>query len=299
MMLGPDYGSVDGGHAPDWAKAFAAGTRFTFIRKAHCYFDDAHQAWRLAHDPVYARDCAAARAAGIVVSAYMLPRFGHGAPSPIEQVANFKAAEGDIIPGKDLPPALDVEFPGGAASTGLDAQDLLKLVEATVTELHAQFGCWPIIYTSYNQMYDLGLPKSDVLAKCGLWLKTAYIHPAHAPIDHPPFLLPHVGESGDDPHSYYQIPPSWTTWLANQYQGDALGYAGFDHQVDVSRWNVIVVNDVHWTADHSWVASHIGSGAIDAATLRRDVLAFQSAHGLTADAVIGPATCARMLWLIS
>jgi hypothetical protein len=296
-MLGPDYARMDGNSAPDWTAAFKMGARFTFIRKGHCYFDDAHRAWRLAFDPTYARDCAAARAAGVVVGSYMLPRYGQGAPSPAEQVANFKAAPGDILRGKDLPPCLDVEFPGGASSTGLTAQELLKLVEATVIELATQFKCRPIVYTSYNQMYDLGLPKSDVLADCDLWLKTAYIHTAHAPVDSPPHMLPHVGESEDDKRSYYQIPPSWDTWMADQYQGDAIGFGGFDHQVDVSRWNVVVVGDSHWTADHTLIAKRIGSGALDAAALRRDLLAFQAAHGLEADAVVGPMTRAAMSWL--
>lgn len=295
-MLGVDYGNGDGTRPPDWKAAHAAGTRFAFIRKSGIKHDPKHQAWHLAPDSAYARDCAAARAAGITVGAYLFPRYDQGTPSPIEQVANFKAAPGDIIPGKDLPPCLDVEFPGGVASTGRTREELLKLVEATIMELHAQFGCWPVIYTSYNQMWDLGLPESDVLAKCDLWLKTAYIHPAHRPVDHPPVMLPHLGEHADDERDYYRIPPSWSTWMANQYQGDALGYAGFTHQVDVSRWNVRVIGEDHWTADHTFVARRIKSGAICAYDLRDDLLAFQTAHGLEADAVVGPATHAAMSW---
>ena len=296
MISGVDYADEDGNEAANLEHAKEAGLRFVYLRRSHCYHDPAHNAYHLAHDRAYAAASAAARAAGIPVGGYMLPSCDKGAPSVAEQVANFLHAEGDVQPHKDFPPALDVEFPGaGLAATGRSRDEVLALLEQYVEALYNAFGTWPVIYSSYNQFYDLGLPsraRAPKLSSCPLWVKTAYHEPVRRPVDHSP-PMPHTGDDADDPQSHNQLPPCWSSWWIQQYQGDALGYPGFPGKVDVDRFNPLVASGADLRLP--WLAArlHCQENVKLVADTLRDL---QAKRGLEADAIVGPRTFALLAW---
>src|SRR5882757_1735985 len=176
LQLGIDFASMDVPTAPDIAAAVAGGTRFAYARRSHCYYDQINRAWRLAHDPVATRDVPRLRDAGVVVGQYLFPSFHRDAPNVEAQVANFQSSGPAIMKGKDLPPALDVEFPGKGIQDTLRPQgEVFKLVLEYVRALRAAYGNSPIIYTSHVQWHDsngLGGPTHEEISACPLWLKT-------------------------------------------------------------------------------------------------------------------------------
>lgn len=298
---GLDYASVDENPAPDEAAVVGAGEKFVIIRKSYGFWDPAHRAFRLAPDPNYARDAARARAAGIVVGAYMFPIFHIHAPSAAEQFANFVAAEGDIIPGKDLPPTIDVEFPGnGISDTGMTQGQAYTFLLELVALFKAKYGCDPMIYTSHVEWCDtngLGGPKDLAGHDCPLWVKIPYHLAAHRAPDTAPHADPHLGYADWDKADLYRIPPPWekSGWFIRQYQGDAIGLAGV-HQADLDDFHVTWQGDtgpqVMWIQRRLGVAADGMFGPVTAAALA----AFQKAHELEADEIVGLGTFAALAW---
>lgn len=292
--IGLDTGAVDGNSPPDYAAAHAAGANWTYLKKAEATI----------HDAFYARDAEPARKAGLTVGAYLLPRKGpHFTATPKEQVAAFKSVAGDIIPNVDLPPAVDCEFPGGVAATGCSPAELVEFMRQVVFEMHDAFGCWPVFYTSFNQWWDLRLPAAPWAANCALWLKTAYHLPRlRAPDQSTPYT-PHFGPDQHDPRDYFRGPDPWKNagWVAQQYQGDAVGFAGLNKTCDLSRFNVQRPGDqggfVSWLKPRFVIDPAPRAIPTYDSAMEAGVAALQSARGLTVDKVIGPATFAAAAWL--
>jgi peptidoglycan hydrolase-like protein with peptidoglycan-binding domain len=297
-----DYFIGDQPSPPDVHAAVAAGTRVVILKRSQCYYDRSHAAWVFGVDPVYARDADAWRAAGCVVGAYLFPAFGIGAPSPREQVQAFAQSAGRILPGVDLPPALDVEFPGaGIADTHRTAREVGDLVLEFVAQLHAEYGCKPLVYSSHVQMCDDNgldgvLGGSEELGECHLWDKTPYpVEAGHAPVPGA-WREPHVGPAAWDPHDYWRIPPPWSTWWLVQQQGDVRGFPGV-HQCDLGTWHMLSADkpmDSRWR----WVQQKLGvavTGVWDAAT-DQALRLFQQSKGLDADGVVGPRTFCQLAW---
>lgn len=299
-----DYAWMDhpGTASPDFAAMRAAGCGTVILRRSVGYYDRAHSAWVLSTDPVYARDAEAARAAGLVVGAYLFPAFGRSAPSPREQVAAFAQSTGRIVHGVDLPPCLDVEFPGnGIVDTGLSPAAVGVLVEQFVAELDATYGCAPLIYTSHVQMHDtngLGgvLAHSSALEACPLWDKVPY------PVGtgRPPALNAsrpaHAGYAAWDRGDLWRIPDPWTAPWLTQSQGDALGYPGV-RQCDLGVFHLLsrsLPADRRW----AWVQRQLDVEVTGAWTeeVEEAVRAMQAAHGLDVDGVVGPRTFAVLAW---
>jgi peptidoglycan hydrolase-like protein with peptidoglycan-binding domain len=298
---GLDYASVDQNAPPDNPALENAGERFVIIRKSYGYWDSSHRAFRLAADPVYARDAAKARAAGFTVGAYLFPIIHKGAPSAKEQVANFLAAEGDILPGKDFPPTLDVEFPGnGIADTGMTQTEAYDFVVDLATELKLALGVAPMIYTSHVEWCDtngLGGPPTFPF-DCPLWIKIPYHLAAHRAPDTTPHADPHLGFASWDKADLYRIPPPWekSGWFIRQYQGDAVGLAGV-HQADLDDFQITWQGD---TGPHiMWLQRKLGvtaDGMYGPATATKLEDA-QRTHGLEPDGIVGLHTFCVLAWL--
>lgn len=301
-QIGLDMASIDANAKPDTLAARAAGVRFVYIRRSHCYFDAAHKAFHLAHDHTYERDSAAWRSVGVVVGAYLFPSFKLGAPTVKEQVANFLAAGGDVLVGRDLPVALDVEFPGkGIADTGRSQAEVFVLVLEFVRELRKHFTA-VAIYTSHVQWHDtngLGGPDSPELDGVILWQKTPYRLQSRQPLDTVPPKDPHTFFLVTDPHSYWQIPRPWSNqgWWIQQYQGDCLGFAGFDKTVDVNRFCVTSSTSTN-SKNIEWIQKRLRVPQTRMwDTLTGDaVKLFQSSRGFVADGVVGVATFSALVW---
>lgn len=297
-----DHASVDGNPEPiGYAEAVRiANLGVAGIRKSYTYWDTSHNAWTTLTDDCFARDAPVARAAGLAVLPYYAPPYYNGSPAP-EDLATVALAGAPIERGVDFPICLDVEWgPQGFGALGLTQAEVLDLIVRHVTKLRSLMGCSPIIYTSYNEMYDLGLPTSPELAECALWVKTAY--PVEA--DEPPYTAtiaqPHVGEAGWDPHEYYTIPRPWGAYLAQQTQGDARGFTGF-RQCDLGRIPVYEAGDQGagviqlqtWMVRAGAKIDVDGDfGGLTQAALK----ALQQTAGLVPTGIADPRTLASLLW---
>jgi GH25 family lysozyme M1 (1,4-beta-N-acetylmuramidase) len=285
MLIGVDYASVDGSAPPDWQRAEDAGVRFAIIRGTY-------ERWI---DPTLHRDWDTAGKAGLKRSSYLFPVMGVGHPEPEQQVAAFAKALADIG-GLDkltcFPPTLDIEFPGGIAKTGHTRAELLVWIRKAITAMKDTFGAWPMLYTSgrvwnSTDVDCLGNPPAPDLVDCPLWL-AHYAYKAGIPLQRDP---------GPDP----VVPTPWgdaDNWWIHQYQGDAKPFPGFTSTTDVNRFHVM------WPgakgARVAWMQRKLkmaeGTPAVYDDVTKAAVLAFQTAHGLDADGVIGPATFIALCW---
>ena len=298
---GLDYASVDEDPAPNAQVLATEGERFAIIRKGYGFWDPAHRTFRLAPDPTYARDADRLRAAGIVVGAYLFPIFHAGAPSAAEQVANFLHAEGTILRGVDLPPTIDVEFPGrGIADTGMTQGQAYTFLLDLIAEIKKALGVEPLIYTSHVEWCDtngLGGPKDLGGHDCPLWVKIPYHLAAQRAPDTAPHADPHIGYADWDKADLYRIPPPWerSGWFIRQYQGDAVGFPGV-HQADLDdfhpTWEGDACPQVMWIQRRLGLAADGKFGPQTEAAVR----AFQQAHGLDVDGIVGLRTFAALGW---
>ena len=280
MILGLDTASVAGNQDADWGRAKAEGPiGFAIIRSNFGEREDA----------VFKRDWPKLKDAGLVRGAYLFlrfPRNGAEAAAPEAQARALIDTLGPLDAG-DLPPALDVEFPGqGRSETGLSAPACLDRVRACHAVLKAAYGFAPLVYTSGRVWRDdlLNLPAPE-LVESPLWLARYPFKAGPAMRDPAPFAAGKL----DPP-----VPPPWgddTNWWIHQYQGDASGFPGFPTgNVDVNRFHAMAAGA---TGDRvKWVQRRLAlaqTGVFDDATATA-VRAFQTANGLTADGAIGPRT---------
>jgi len=283
MIFGIDIASVAGNKNPNWTKAKATGPiSFALIRSN----------FGTAPDKAFARDWPRLKRAGLVRGAYLFlrfPRNGKPAPTPEAQAAAAIGTIGALDDG-DLPPALDVEFPGaGRSETGLSAQECLDDVRAAWRALSEHYRVAPIIYTSARVWRDdLGNAPADDLIESPLWLARYFFKAGPAARD------PSAFESGKlDP----PVPPPWGdagNWWIHQYEGDATKFPGFTAKVDMNRFNVAFRGArgarVGWAQRRLGIAE---TGRFDPAT-EAAVRAFQDDNDLVSDGVIGPRTFAHL-----
>lgn len=282
MILGADYAAVDGNARPDFAAARAAGVRFVIIRASYS----------TSADPTAARDRDAIRAAGLTYGAYAFLVMNHDSPAPEDQVHAAFAAAG-LIPGRDLPIVLDVEFPHGIQTTGRTRSDLGAWVSRAVAAAR-HGGCEPMIYSSARALDGtdsdaLAGAANAAIAGCPLWLaRYPYRAKIHAITSVAELAPPPVPCAVGDADGYF----------AHQYQGDAVQLPGFSSTVDLSRWNPLRKgargSRVTWVERRLGLAEGtpgVWDDAMDAA-----VVAFQLDRGLVADGIIGPATFAALAW---
>jgi lysozyme len=169
-FLGVDTYSFDGNKVRDWKQARSMGEVSFAIFAAN---------WGTFPGPAFKREWPRMKEAGLVRGAYMFLRFPHPendkkygpCPTAVAQAMTFTKTVGRLDR-SDLPPSLDVEFPGnGRRTTGLTAQQCLDLVRAAWKVLKDFYGVAPIIYTSARVWRDdlSNLPAPD-LVESPLWL---------------------------------------------------------------------------------------------------------------------------------
>jgi len=286
IAFGLDTASVGGNKNPNWTRAKSeGGISYAIIRGA----------WGTWKDPVFDRDWPKLQAAGIVRGAYLFLRFPHhkyaACPSPAAQAKAFILAVGKLET-KDLPPSLDVEFPGGRAETKMTARQCLDHVREAWKVLKDHYGVAPIIYTSarvwHEDLSDLAAPD---LVESPLWL-ARYPFKKGTVVRDPKVF---AGGRHNPP-----VPPPWgdaTNWWIHQYQGDALGLPGFPTgNIDMNRLNVtkpgIVGDRVRWVQRRLGVTV---SGTFDAATTAA-LKSFQGKGGLPVVSSIDARTFASLCW---
>ena len=296
-MIGVDYASVDGNERPDIVKVKTAiGCAFAIIRGSY-------KTWT---DPTAKRDTAAWRAANIPVGVYAFPDMTKGGATPADQIQAL-ARSGAVMDG-DIPPTLDVEFPGGIARTGRTRAELLAWILEAVMEMRRVFGCSPMLYTS-ARVWDgedadaLDADHNDfgtlnpTLAECPLWLAR---YPFKTGIQA-------IGDTADERKlveslPWPPVPKAWgdqgNVWI-HQYQGDAIKLNGFSATVDLNRFRMLRHGDtgerVCWLKRRLCLAEGM-PGVFDDA-LDDAVREFQRREGLVSDGVVGPRTFARIAWL--
>jgi GH25 family lysozyme M1 (1,4-beta-N-acetylmuramidase) len=280
-MLGIDYASIDGNQPPDFAAAYKWGIRFMISRAAY------PAGGKIAPDSTVARDRAAANAAGLQFGAYLF--LGYNI-DPADQVAMFVNTYGPPVQG-DLPPSLDVEFPGkGISDTGLSARAALDRIEAALAALQATYPV-VMIYTSARVWQeDLKNLDSDPIGRCPGWIKVAY-----------------PWKAGQNPHpenipSSVPLPPPMRAAGAagcfiEQFQGDAVKVPGFTSTVDLDVFKNYVGST--YDARTPWIAGRLGAfghacDPTDATSVATAIRAFQTDIGTDVDGIVGPHTWARL-----
>lgn len=247
--------------------------------------------------------------AGLVRGVYMFPVMQKGR-DPEPQVAALWAAvkaAGGIVPGKDLPPVLDVEFPKGIAATGLTRMQCIDWILRAVNALKDTFGCLPMLYTSARvwdgedqDSLDASQVPTPTIADCPLWLARypyKYKIPAHyLPAERNAIVMPAVPKELGD---------SMDVWV-HQYQGDAVKFPGISRTVDLNRFFPLsqrvgaATSGLGYTIGErvAWVQRKVrvpadGRWGDDT---ERAVREFQSTRGLTGDGVVGLRTFCAMAW---
>lgn len=277
-MFGVDLASVDDPGQPHWETAQAQGLGFAFLRAA----------WGTLPDVFYGPQAPRLRALGIPYGPYLFLRFpfkGSTPALPELQVRTMIQVAGN---GADFPPVLDIEFPGnGFTDTGMTHKDALDWIRRAVKALKDHYDCAPILYTSARVIHeDLGDPDLSEFTDCPLWL-------AHYE------LAARKPAALDANPAAPAVPPSWGAgnWWIHQYQGDALGVAGFGCAVDLNKFNYMKRGELGERV--KWAQSKLGlkcDGSFGSGT-EKAVKAFQTKNNLTADGVIGPKTFAKLCWV--
>lgn len=285
MILGLDYASVDANQRPDLTAARAAGIRFAILRASYAEWPD----------PTLQRDRNAIRGAGLTFGAYMFPVMGHSHPPPEQQVRVAVQSAG-LIPGRDLPLVLDLEFPKGIAATGRTRTEIGEWIGRAVAAIRRDTGVDPMIYSSARVLdgddRDALVGAADLaIAGCPAWC-------ARYPFAtrRPAVLDQRVG--------HLQAPPvpkalgDTDAWWVHQYAGDALGVPGFTSTVDLNRWNPLrrgaKGTRVLWVQRRLRMVE--GRPAVWDDAMDDVVTHWQAVHGLEPDGIIGPATFSALAW---
>lgn len=128
----------------DFAKAYAAGDRFVYIKATE---------GTTFKSSMFNTQYTGATNAGFIRGAY---HFAQPAASSGAAQATYFAANGGgwSNDGITLPGALDIEWnPSGDACFGLSATAMVNWIEDFVTTYHSKTGRWPVIYTATSRFF--------------------------------------------------------------------------------------------------------------------------------------------------
>ena len=281
MNIFVDYASVDANTPPDFNKMKIACTAAGSTLSGAIF----RAAYGTLPDPTVQRDWIAAKRAGLTTGAYLFLRSRKDQPI-CDQVHCFADQVG-TLDASDLVPTIDVE------DTWPSAEAELEAVHTAWVEMRSIYGVPPMLYDS-NRVWveDLhNLPAGEMTAS-PQWVAKPWPWPIHTPA----VLGPGPFSSGvyDPP-----VPKPWGAgnWWLHQYQGDAHPVPGFSNTVDLSRFHLMRPGETGVRV--AWVQRRLRmavTSVYDAQT-ESTVRAFQRAHNLVADAIIGPQTFPALLWL--
>jgi len=269
-MYGIDV--YDGDGRVDWAAVKNSGKTFAFVRATEGVS---------IKDTAFARHWSVMKMNGIIRGAY---HFFHPKTSdPVQQAKEFIKTVGKFEPG-DLPPVLDVESDDNGRA---DATTIIKGMKLWLAEVEKaileQTGkkIKPIIYTApYFWKDTVGNPPDFV--DYPLWI-------AHYGVETP------------------QVPATWggKNWLIHQYAGDVSNIPGVSGDGDLNRFNTIqqtlsgsLIKDIQQRLKNLNKPEY-DPGNVDGGfglKTKNAIIAFQKAHNLQADGIVGVKTWVHLLW---
>jgi peptidoglycan hydrolase-like protein with peptidoglycan-binding domain len=285
-IIGPDLASVDKNNTPNYLVAKQAGARFVIIRAVYGRGGSGGGPWL---DPTWARDSDRLLTVNVKRGAYLFLCFpqtdpGVNTPTPEAQVDAF-AGYVQLTSYHDFVPIIDIE-----EKSSLNAEDYHAWVLRAVHRMKDHYGCWPMIYLSNRVWaeYMPGQPSGD-LQNCPPWIAKPWTLDVREPIDL-------TGNPSVQPSVPSQL--GTNNWWLFQYQGDALGWPGFNATVDASRFNLTTVgaNGSHV----KWLQQRLGvtvDGSFGIET-HQAVVQLQIKYAITADGIVGPDTFAVLAWHI-
>lgn len=125
----------------DWSLVSAAGNEFAWVKATEGFtFDDAS----------FSTNMVNGQAAGVTMGAYHFARPDNN--TALDEVSHFLAVAGDFIGPCFLPPVLDLENPNGSVvlENIFTSAQLTTWVNTWLTEVYAQAGVAPVVYTNPN-----------------------------------------------------------------------------------------------------------------------------------------------------
>lgn len=301
-MIGIDYSSIAGNDKPDLRAAKKFGASFVIPRGSFAAYSKHRKQFTILPDPHLKRDWAALGKSGLVRGAYMFPE-PRAMAKPEDQVAVYAASleEAGGLSAGDLPPILDIEFPGGLGrgeSTAKKAKLRKAMLEWMVEAAHLlkeTYDVWPMIYTSARVWdgededslnADTMMDLAASLVECPLWL-------ARYPFKYN--LTPQKYPKG------YKLdaPKMWGkgNWFIHQYQGNVVKTPGFNGLTDLNLFNVMKLGEkgerVRWVQRKL----KVDADGIFGPGTQKAVSAFQKSNRLGVDGTIGVGTFARLAWV--
>lgn len=283
--IGTDYASIDGNNPPNWSEAKSKGGIAFTIPRAVYGRPVSGSNGQIFIDPVWTRDSAAIRAAGLPLTGYLFvcyPQRDIDTPPPEEQVAAYVQTV-KLQPFIDFAPAFDVE----EASNLLTADQMFDWTHRIWNALRLHYGAIPIMYSSRRVWSEnLNNHAAGPLIESALWIAKPWPWeirtPAH--LDGAPNYNPQT------------IPPWGDQWFFYQYQGDAIQCPGFTSTVDLNRFRTCKEGAV---GDHvKWIQRRLGITAdgIFGPQTKNAVVSFQGWHSLQTDGIVGLRTFAALCW---
>jgi GH25 family lysozyme M1 (1,4-beta-N-acetylmuramidase) len=295
MSLGVDFASVDGNAPPDWRTAKREGISFAILRASFAMYSNARKLWTIAPDPTFSRDWSKVP---VVKGAYMFPE-PRALLKPHEQVEVFAKsvkAAGGLKRGVDLPPVLDIEFPGGLSKSRLSRKQAIQWMKDAAHAMADTFDVAPMLYTSarvWDGEDDDSLNADEDVATviglkdCPLWLARY------------PYTIRTKAVMNPPADRHPPVPKMWGAgnyWIW-QYQGDALKVPGFTSTVDLNRFNVMKIGEKGERV--KWVQLKIGTvpDGIFGPETQKKLIAFQKRKGLSTTGTVDVATFAALGWV--
>jgi peptidoglycan hydrolase-like protein with peptidoglycan-binding domain len=253
--------------------------------RGRCSFVGVRAAYGTTPDSRYHEYVKQCRDLGIPTFAYLFLRFGAGVGSPEDQgqvLLDTMGAQND----HELTPVIDLEFPGGSRPPGVTSGAALEWFLRCYTTVKAGLGgADPGVYTSEVVWIDPdGMNNLACPEVIGAWSWTKYWPwpPGTSAI----YDLATVNGLA----APRVAPPFAGNWELQQYMGDAPNYPGCPTKVDMNRSHVLAQGtkggSVQWVQRKLKITIDGAFGPQTDATVR----AFQAAHGLQVDGVVGLAT---------
>ena len=274
----------------DWASVAAKGASFAYVKATE---SDDYTSGQ------FSQQYNGAAAAGLVRGAYhfAIPSASSGSSQADWFVAHGGGWSDD---GRTLPGALDIEYnPYGATCYGLSQSAMVSWITSFSTEYHARTGRYPVVYSTTDWWTSCTGNSAALAATDPLWI--ANYGGSATPLPHgwSTYALWQTADSGTFPGDQ------------DLFNGDAGGLKAFAHgdytpppPPPGTGWPVVqqgqsghAVTAVQYLLD-AHGASLTADGDFGPAT-RSAVVSFQSAHGLTADGIVGTMTWQALVVTVS